>query len=107
MFWWEQNLEMSDTWQRGCKYFRVVCELRMRVTCLSSANTTQGGYTSSTEKKTIPEKCTSNNNDEKSYLLLHQRKKKKSLYVYLYTWNQFITFATNQRYNLTLEKNNK
>lgn len=38
----------------------------MRVTCLSSANTTQGGYTSSTEKKTIPEKCTSNNNDEKS-----------------------------------------
>lgn len=38
----------------------------MRETCLSSANTTQGGYTSSTEKKTIPEKCTSNNNDEKS-----------------------------------------
>lgn len=57
---------MSDTWQRGCKYFWVVCELRMRETCLSSANTTQGGYTSSTEKKTIPEKCTSNNNDEKS-----------------------------------------
>lgn len=28
-----------------------MCELRMRVTCLSSANTTQGGYTSSTEKK--------------------------------------------------------
>lgn len=45
---------MSDTWQRGCKYFRVVCELRMRVTCLSSANTTQGGYTSSTEKKNNP-----------------------------------------------------
>lgn len=38
----------------------------MREICLSSANTTQGGYTSSTEKKTIPEKCTSNNNDEKS-----------------------------------------
>lgn len=34
-------------------------------------------------------------------------RKKKSLYVYLYTWNQFITFATNQRYNLTLKKNNK
>lgn len=28
-----------------------MCELRMREICLSSANTTQGGYTSSTEKK--------------------------------------------------------
>lgn len=84
----------------------------MRVTCLSSANTTQGGYTSSTEKKNNPWKCTSNNNDEKS---MSDKKlspsapteEKKSLYVYLYTWNQLITFATNQRYNLTLERNRK
>lgn len=86
----------------------------MRVTCLSSANTTQGGYTSSTEKKkkNNPWKCTSNNNDEKS---MSDKKlspsapteEKKSLYVYLYTRNQFITFATNNRYNLTLERNRK
>lgn len=99
---------MSDTWQRGCKYFRVVCELRMRVTCLSSANTTQGGYTSSTEKKKQSLKSVHQTTMmRKAISFCTNGRKKKSLYVYLYTWNQFITFATNQRYNLTLEKNNK